>query len=166
MSYAFFWVIPRRLKFICRRFATIQTPRNHQKESIQHLEHGESLKSRIFSTYFRKIPKNPLNFFKFYYFVIRKILIYIQPFTTCKLISLPPPRPLLMWKPAGANNNVTTLCFLMRFIYCEWSCITRHRTKRRPLCQLAAPFGNKKKPVKLRRIIFIKPKITNLIRST
>ena len=63
--YAFFWVIPRRLNFICRRFETlclfhlhrqvgacrsaykIQTPGNHPKESIQHLGHGESLKSRI-----------------------------------------------------------------------------------------------------------------------
>jgi hypothetical protein len=36
LLYAFFWVIPWHLKFIC------------PKESIQHLEHGESLKSRIY----------------------------------------------------------------------------------------------------------------------
>ena len=61
MLYAFFWVIPRRLKFICRRFGTLclfhlhrqvgtyedgtecsetsaykfQTPGNHPEESIQ-----------------------------------------------------------------------------------------------------------------------------------
>jgi hypothetical protein len=80
MLYAFFWVIPRRLNFICRRFGTlclfhlhrqvgacrilhaptclwrwkcsetsaykIETPGNYPKESIQHSEHGESLKSR------------------------------------------------------------------------------------------------------------------------
>ena len=73
--YAFFWVITRRLDFICRRFGTpflilvhsthiylpmkmeqiecsetsaykIQTPDYYPKESIQHTEHGESLKSR------------------------------------------------------------------------------------------------------------------------
>ena len=73
--YAFFWVIPRRLEFTCRRFGTLcqfhlhrqvdvpmkieqtecsetsacklQTPGNYSKESIQHTENGESLKSRI-----------------------------------------------------------------------------------------------------------------------
>jgi len=69
--YAFFWVLPRHLNFICRHFGTlrlfhihrpvkmeqtvcsetsaykIQTPGNYPEESIQHLEHGESLKSRI-----------------------------------------------------------------------------------------------------------------------
>jgi len=73
LLYAFFWVIPRRLNFICRRFGTlclfhlhrrismkmeekecsetpaykIQTPRNCPEENIQHSEHGENLKSRI-----------------------------------------------------------------------------------------------------------------------
>ena len=75
MFYAFFWVIPRRLEFICRHFGThclfhlhrrvevptkmeqtvcsemsaykLQTPGNYPKESIKHTEHGESLKSRI-----------------------------------------------------------------------------------------------------------------------
>ena len=66
--YAFFWVIPRRLNFISRRIGTgiptfflrrnrqcsetsaykIQTPGNYPEESIQHSEHGERLKSRIF----------------------------------------------------------------------------------------------------------------------
>ena len=71
--YAFFWVTPRRLNFICRRFGTlclfhlhrqvpayedgtecsetsaykIQTPGCHPKESIHNSEHGVSLKSRI-----------------------------------------------------------------------------------------------------------------------
>ena len=70
---AFFWVIPRRLNFICQHFGTvwkilhtyppmkmeqtecsetseykIQTPGNYPEESIQHSEHGESSKSRIF----------------------------------------------------------------------------------------------------------------------
>jgi hypothetical protein len=78
LLYAFFWVIPRRLNFICRRFGTLrlfhlhmrvsmgissyqashedgregsetaayktQTSGNHPEESIQHSEHGESLK--------------------------------------------------------------------------------------------------------------------------
>jgi len=70
LFYAFFWVIPRRPNFICRRFGTlclavsehsvwqqtecsetsaykIQTPGNYTEESIQHSEHGESLKSRM-----------------------------------------------------------------------------------------------------------------------
>jgi len=77
MLYAFFWVIPRCLKFICRRFGTLclfhlhrqvgtylpmkmeqtecsktsaykfQTPGNHPKESIQHSVHGESSNSKI-----------------------------------------------------------------------------------------------------------------------
>ena len=78
MLYAFFWVIPWRLNFICRRFETlclfhlnwqvgssylpayedgtecsetsaykIETQRNYPEESIQHSEHGGSLKSRI-----------------------------------------------------------------------------------------------------------------------
>jgi hypothetical protein len=62
--YVFFWVIPRRLNFISRRFGLftflpmkmeqiecsetsafkIQTPGNHPEENIQHTEHGESLK--------------------------------------------------------------------------------------------------------------------------
>jgi len=83
MLYSFFWVIPRCLNFICRRFRTlclfhlyrqvgadfctylpmkmeqtecsetsaykIQTPGNYPEENIQHSEHGESLKSRIYS---------------------------------------------------------------------------------------------------------------------
>ena len=96
MLYAFFWVIPRRLEFICRRFGTLclfhlhrnekwyryhfsflvhsthiylpmkmeqtecsetsayklQTPGNYPKESIQHTEHGESLKSRMGNAFF------------------------------------------------------------------------------------------------------------------
>jgi hypothetical protein len=71
MLYNFFWVIPRRLRFKCRRFGTLclfhlhrqvlacedgtecsetstfktQTPGNYAKEIIQHSKHGESLKS-------------------------------------------------------------------------------------------------------------------------
>jgi len=80
MLCALFWVIPRRLNFICRRFGTvshlhrrvgtkdssylpayedgtecsetsaheIQPPENYPEESVQHSEHGESLKSRVF----------------------------------------------------------------------------------------------------------------------
>jgi len=74
--YSFFWVLPRRMYFMCQRFGTlrqvhlhrwcrltqpmkmeltecsetstykIQKPGNHPKERIQHTEHGESLKSR------------------------------------------------------------------------------------------------------------------------
>ena len=69
MFYAFFWVITRRLEFICRHFEKLclfhfhrqtyddgtdgvsetsayklQTSGNYTKESIQHTEHGESLK--------------------------------------------------------------------------------------------------------------------------
>ena len=74
MLCVFFWVIPRRLNFICRRFGTlihlhkqvgtcpsmkmeqtdcsetsaykIQTPENYPEENTQHSEYGESLKSR------------------------------------------------------------------------------------------------------------------------
>jgi len=76
MFYAFYWVIPRRLNFVCRRFETlclfhlyrwvgtyplmkmeqtecsealaykIQTPGNYPEESIQHSEQVGSLKSR------------------------------------------------------------------------------------------------------------------------
>jgi hypothetical protein len=80
MLYAFFWVIPRRLNFICQRFGTlylfhlhrqtylpmkmeqiersetsaykIHTPGNYPVETIQHSEHGESLKSRIGTKFF------------------------------------------------------------------------------------------------------------------
>jgi len=65
--YALLCVIPRCLNFICQRFGTlcsifmkmeqtecsetleykIQTLRNYPEGSIQHSEHGESLKSRI-----------------------------------------------------------------------------------------------------------------------
>ena len=76
LLYAFFWVIPRSLNFICWRFGKlclyhfyrqvgvrllafedeetecsetsaykIQTPGNYPEESMQHTEHGESLKS-------------------------------------------------------------------------------------------------------------------------
>ena len=70
LLYAFFWVIPRCLNFISRRFGTlclwrwnrqcsetsayqIQTPGNYPKESSQHSEHGERLKSRILTTSLR-----------------------------------------------------------------------------------------------------------------
>ena len=73
--YVFFWVIPRRMNFICRRFGTlclfhlhrqvvvelpayedgtecsetsaykIQTPGNYPEGNIQQTEHGERLKS-------------------------------------------------------------------------------------------------------------------------
>ena len=56
MLYAFFWVITRRLDFICRRFGTVCLFHLHRqvdlssypKESIQHTEQGESLKLRIY----------------------------------------------------------------------------------------------------------------------
>jgi len=76
MSYAFFWVIPWCLNFICQRFGTMfnlhrrvgtyapikieqtecsetlaykfQTPENYPEESIKHSEHSESLKSSIY----------------------------------------------------------------------------------------------------------------------
>jgi len=80
MLYAFFQVIPQHLNFICQHFGTlclfhlhrrvgtyapmkmeqtecsetlaykIQTPKNYPEESIQHSEHGENSKSRIFHT--------------------------------------------------------------------------------------------------------------------
>jgi hypothetical protein len=68
--YSFFWVIPRRLNFICRRFGTprlfyfytayeegtecsetsaykMQAPGNHPEEKIERSEQGENLKSRL-----------------------------------------------------------------------------------------------------------------------
>jgi hypothetical protein len=65
--YALFWVIPQRLNFIYQHFGTlclfhlhedgtvcsktlahkIQQPGNYPEESIQHSEHGKSLKSKI-----------------------------------------------------------------------------------------------------------------------
>jgi hypothetical protein len=47
--YSFFWVIPRRLNFVCPDTSAnkIQSSGNHPKERIQHLEHGESLKYRL-----------------------------------------------------------------------------------------------------------------------
>jgi len=84
MLYTFFWVISRRLNFICGRFGTlclfhlhrrvgilltvcedgtdcsetsaynIQTPGNYPEESVQHSEHGESLKSRKLKMHFLK----------------------------------------------------------------------------------------------------------------
>jgi hypothetical protein len=33
----------------------VQTPENHQKERIQHSEHGESLNSRITQLYFKNV---------------------------------------------------------------------------------------------------------------
>jgi hypothetical protein len=68
LLFAFFWVIPQSLNFICRRFEhcsifiglcsgnrqcsetsayKIQMPGNYPEESIQHSEHGESLKSKL-----------------------------------------------------------------------------------------------------------------------
>jgi hypothetical protein len=74
LSHAFFWVIPRRLNFICRRFGTLfhlhtyapinmeqsvpkrwnikfRPRKNYPEESIQHSEDGESLKSRTTLTF-------------------------------------------------------------------------------------------------------------------
>jgi len=54
LLYAFFWVIPRRLNFICRRFGTFCLFHLHRRckyqeflirTCIQHSQHGESLKS-------------------------------------------------------------------------------------------------------------------------
>jgi hypothetical protein len=58
LLYVFFWVIPRRLNFICRRFGTlcpccetsaykIQTPGNYPEENIQYTENSESLSSSV-----------------------------------------------------------------------------------------------------------------------
>ena len=74
LLFVFFWVIPRRLIYICRRFGTLylfhlrrlplkmeqiecsetsayinQMPGNHPKENKQHSEHGESLRSISYS---------------------------------------------------------------------------------------------------------------------
>ena len=75
--YVFFWVIPRCLNFICRRFGTlclskcsvtsaykIQAPRNYQEENIQHTEQGEILKlkrhSCVLFSYMSVLHKNAL----------------------------------------------------------------------------------------------------------
>jgi len=48
MMYAFYWVIPQRLNFKCRRFGTLCLFHLHRqvgacrKESLQHSEHGKS----------------------------------------------------------------------------------------------------------------------------
>jgi hypothetical protein len=56
MMYDFFWIIPRRTYLPMNMEQTecsetsvykIQTPGNYPEESIQHLQHGERLKSRI-----------------------------------------------------------------------------------------------------------------------
>jgi len=71
--YSLFWMIPRRLNFMCRRFGTLcsifmdrttyedgaecsemsahktQNPGNHPKERKQHSEHGKSLEPRMAS---------------------------------------------------------------------------------------------------------------------
>jgi len=44
MLYAIFWVIPWRLNLILNAYK-IQMLGNYREESIQHSEHGESLKS-------------------------------------------------------------------------------------------------------------------------
>jgi len=65
LLYVFFWVIPRRLNFYVPTFRNtlsvpscvcsetsvykIQTQGNYPEKSIQHSEHGGSLKSRIFT---------------------------------------------------------------------------------------------------------------------
>ena len=82
LLYSFFWVIPRRPNFMCRRFGAcylfhlqnmgqcsetsvhkIQTPGYHPKERIRHSQHGESLKSRnklmFLNSEFRIEPTNP-----------------------------------------------------------------------------------------------------------
>jgi hypothetical protein len=77
MLYVFFWVIPRRLNFICRRFGTlcpifigkcsetsaykIQTPGNYPEENVQHTEHGESLKSITVTMPKIKMGLSPVN---------------------------------------------------------------------------------------------------------
>jgi len=48
--YAFFWVILQHLKY------KIQTPGNYPEESIQHSEHGESLKSRTLWILYDQFP--------------------------------------------------------------------------------------------------------------
>jgi hypothetical protein len=45
LLYAFFWVIPQH-----------QTPVNYSEESIQHSEHGESLKSRAICCFAGNMP--------------------------------------------------------------------------------------------------------------
>jgi len=60
MLYVFFWVIPRRLNFICRHFGTLSLFHLHRQVGVEwlnlrtvelprrkHTEHGKSLKSRI-----------------------------------------------------------------------------------------------------------------------
>jgi hypothetical protein len=49
--YAFFWVIPRHLKFICRCFGNFRCRGITQKKIKQHSEHGKSLKSTICISY-------------------------------------------------------------------------------------------------------------------
>jgi len=67
--YAFFLVIPRRLNFIGRCSETsaykIQMPGNYPEESIQHSEHGESLKSRTELFHADRIDEADSNFSQF-----------------------------------------------------------------------------------------------------
>jgi hypothetical protein len=123
--YAFFWVIPRRLNFVYRRFGTlhrrisilsahedgtessetsaykIQTPGNYPEESIQHSEHGESLKSRSANILLHPNHKNQDSPHKintknkkkgikespFYFFYFQYVFLCLFPFSVIYLFN-------------------------------------------------------------------------------
>ena len=125
--YAIFWVIPRRLNFICQRFGTlclfhlhrrvgmkhlpayedgtecsetsaykIRTPGNYPEESIQHSEHGESLKSYKLS--FGKVQK----------LLMSKQVVHVV-YTVITL-------PYLQW---SVNSEVGRMCSSRKRMSCK-----------------------------------------------
>jgi hypothetical protein len=73
---SFFWVIPRRLKFLCRGIT--------QKKAIQHLEHGESPKSRIYTpfTMYRVLEFTTLLTYSTFQFTAQQYYSKFRSFTT------------------------------------------------------------------------------------
>jgi len=74
----------------------IQTPGNYPEESIQHTEHGESLKSRIYICYLGRVLLLPA-FIEFWF--LSEIMVEIQELLIRGLGSEWPPGPcwIMFW---------------------------------------------------------------------
>ena len=81
--YAFFWVIPRRLNFICRRYGKLCLFHLHRQvgmEMEQSVSKRRHIKFRRKYTTFRKRRKLEIKYFRNVFCVVR---IYSHSYATC-----------------------------------------------------------------------------------
>ena len=141
MLYAFFWVIPRRLKFICRRFGTLFLFHLHKQVGV-HTPTCLWRWNRVFrnvgisTSDFAKLPRRKHTTYLFFLFPYVVFLSLSMIYSSLRLISkdkrkthicLPNFEINMAWKDGSAFSNVCPKALEKAKVYCPILGINRTR---------------------------------------